>query len=210
MSEKGTGIMELLYGPTSPFARKVRVLAIETGQRDALTLVRGSPMDLDSGLDKVNPLVKVPALKLDDGKVLYDSAVICEYLDSLHNGAKVIPAVEGDRWQVLRRAILGGGLVEAFIIWRNEHRRPDAPNAQAMEARQKRKIDNGFAALDAELDSFKDAPVRIDSISIACNIGYVDLNAADWGWREAHPKLAAWYDAYCQRPAMQETFAAKS
>ncbi len=198
--------MELRYGPTSPFARKCRVVAIETGQRDKLKLVLTKAMDSNTDLGTINPLVKVPALVMDNGQPLYDSPVICEYLDSLHSGTRMIPAETPERWYALRRQALGDGLADAFVAWRAETRRDAAEGA----ARQKQKVENAFDALAAELGALTKRPVGIDSIAVACGIGYLDLNAPDWGWRDKRPQFAAWYKAFCDRPSMRETAAAKA
>ena len=87
--------MKLRYSPTSPFVRKVMVTAHETGLADRLDLVTTNPWDLDTDLNKDNPVNKVPALVTDGGEMLYDSTVICEYLDSLHDGQKLFPAAGG-------------------------------------------------------------------------------------------------------------------
>ena len=201
--------MELRYGPTSPFARKVRVVAIETGQGDKLKLIRARSMDADTDLGNFNPLVKVPVLTMDNGRPLYDSPVICDYIDSLHSGTRMIPPSGPERWEALRRAALADGMMEAFIAWRIERRRPNtgagADAAAAAADRQFRKMENAFDALESEAGEFQKRPIGIDSISIACSIGYMDLNGPELGWRDKRPKLAAWYAAFCERPSMKET-----
>ena len=201
--------MELRYGPTSPFARKVRVVAIETGQGDKLKLVRARAMDAGTDLDKFNPLVKVPALTMDNGRPLYDSPVICDYIDSLDSGTKMIPPSGPERWEALRREALADGMMDAFISWRRERRRPNtgagAEDAEKAAERQRAKIENAFDCLEAEVAELQTRPVSIDSISVACSIGYMDLNGPELGWRTKRPKLAGWYAAFCERPSMKTT-----
>jgi glutathione S-transferase len=198
--------MELRYGPNSPYARKVRVVAIETGQRDKLKLTRARGSEPGSDLNRFNPLVKVPTLTMDNGRPLYDSPVICEYVDSLHSGTKMIPPSGPDRWEALRREALADGMMDAFISWRGEKRNGSAEGA----AKQLGKMMNGFDSLESEVGELKKREVAIDSISVACSIGYMDMNAPELGWRDKHPKLAAWYEAFCKRSSMQETAPVKT
>src|SRR4051812_16443664 len=107
--------MKLDFGGASPFVRKVTVTTIETGLDKKIERIPSPvlPTKLSPELAAQNPLVKVPTLVTDGGEVLYDSAVICEYLDSLHDGKKLIPASGGERWRVLRAQALGDGILDA-------------------------------------------------------------------------------------------------
>src|SRR3546814_4963738 len=108
--------MKLRYSPTSPYVRKVNVVAIETGLQDRIERVPTVTADPASGLAKDNPLGKVPVLITDDGMRLYDSPVICEYLDSLHEGPKLIPTEGIARWVTLSQQALADGLLDAAIL----------------------------------------------------------------------------------------------
>ncbi len=114
--------MQLIYAPASPFARKVRVLASETGLLARLELIETAvaPVTLYQQVNAQNPLGKIPVLMLDGGEALYDSRVICEYLDSLHDQARLFPADPGKRWKTLRLAALADGLMEAAVLTRYE------------------------------------------------------------------------------------------
>ena len=113
--------MQLIYAAASPFARKVRVLAAETGLLDRIELLDTAvmPTTLNERVNALNPLGKIPVLLTDDDEALYDSRVICEYLDTLHAGAKLLPSGAA-RWQVLRLAALADGLMDAALLARYE------------------------------------------------------------------------------------------
>ena len=116
--------MKLRYSPTSPYVRKVTVTAQETGVQPRIERVPTVTTDPASGLAKDNPLGKVPTLILDDGERLYDSPVICEYLDGLHGGAKIVPPAGPERWVALRRQALADGILDAAVLRLMETRRP--------------------------------------------------------------------------------------
>ena len=119
--------MRLRYSPTSPYVRKVSVCAIEFGLAERIERIPTDTLDPKTDLAEHNPLVKVPALVLEDGEVLYDSPVICEYLDSLHDGAKIFPPAGPERWTALRQQALGDGILDAAILCMLETlRRPEA------------------------------------------------------------------------------------
>ena len=117
--------MKLYYGATSSFSQKVRAAAIECGVADRIELILIKTMNHDPALARHNPLVKVPALITDDGFALFDSPVICEYLDSLQPDHRLIPPSGQDRWRVLRRQALGDGLMESLIFIGVAARRPE-------------------------------------------------------------------------------------
>ena len=112
--------MKLHYNAASPFVRKVMAVAIETGQEDRLAPVTRmmTPVKPDAELVLDNPLGKIPCLLTDDGAVLYDSRVVCEYLDSLHDGPKMFPAGGPARWTALRRQAEGDGIMDAGVLAR--------------------------------------------------------------------------------------------
>src|SRR5579862_9120083 len=110
--------MKLRFAAASPFVRKVMVVALETGLSERIERVASavSPVKPNEDIARENPLIKVPSLTLDDGTVLYDSPVICEYLDTLHDGAKLFPPSGAARWTALRQQALADGLMEAAIL----------------------------------------------------------------------------------------------
>jgi glutathione S-transferase len=196
--------MKLRYSPTSPYVRKVLVAAIETGLDERIELVTTSTADPASGLIEDNPLGKVPALLLDDGSSLYDSPVICEYLDSLHGGPKLIPPSGPQRWTVLRRQALADGSMDAGVLGRGEVLRPDGEKSPSFLALQRQKMAAAANALEKEAASFG-AGLDIGLIAIACALGYADFRYAADAWRKGRPALATWYEGFAKRPSMQRT-----
>jgi len=196
--------MKLRHSPTSPFVRKVQALAFETGLDKRIEMVATSTTDPASGLSKENPLGKVPSFITDDGTALYDSPVICEYLDSLHGGTKMFPAVGPQRWTALRRQALADGIMDAGVLGRGESLRADGERSVSYLALQKQKMANAVDALEKEAASFGNG-IDIGLIAIACALAYLDFRYAADAWRNGHPDLAKWYDAFAQRPSMQRT-----
>lgn len=193
------------YGSTySPYVRKVRVTAIEIGMADAIEWEMVPPADRAAVITGANPLVKVPTVIRDDGGALFDSAVICEYLDSLHDAPKLFPPAGEGRWQALRLQALGDGIADATVAVLLEGRRPQEHRLAAVADRQTKKIDNGLDALEAEVAAL-DGPPTIGHIAVACAIGFLDDRQPDCGWRRTRPGLAAWYEAFARRPSMQAT-----
>ena len=197
--------MYLRYSQTSPFVRKVMIVAIETGLGGGLRLEKTNAWAPDTDLPRDNPLCKVPALVTDGGEHLYDSPVICEYLDSLHDGAKLFPAAGGARWTALRRQALADGIMDAAVAVRVETvTRPDAYRWDAWAERQRVAIRRGVDAREEEADSL-DQRFSIGEIAIACALGYLEFRHAIDDWRHNHPALSAWYDRIAQRPSVVAT-----
>ncbi len=199
--------MQLFYAAASPFVRKVLVLAHETGLIEQLQIepVTVSPVNPDDRLNAGNPVGKIPALLLDDGAALYDSPVVCEYLDSLeHAGPKMFPA-GGARWPALRRQALADGIMDAAVLCRYEAAlRPEPLRWDDWSTSQQAKISRALDALEADVDSLS-GDLDIGAISIGCALGYLDFRFADNDWRPGRPRLAAWYESFAQRPSMQKT-----
>ncbi len=198
--------MKLHYAATSPFVRKVLVAARETGLIGRIEVVptaTGFGTD-DRGLAEHNPLMKIPALVLDDGGTLVDSPVICEYLDSLHDGRKLIPPSGPARWKALHLQALGDGVGDANVARRYESVRPEHLRWPEMTRLQSVKVRQTLVELDGEAAHFAAEPT-IGEIAVACAIGHVDLRNPEEGWRDYAPNLARWYEAFSRRPAMQAT-----
>jgi glutathione S-transferase len=198
--------VKLRYSPTSPYVRKVMVVALETGLAGKLEKIETSVAPTKPNLDvaKVNPLIKVPALALDSGETLFDSPVICEYLDSLHGGAKLFPASGPARWTALRRQALGDGILDAAILTRYESIRPDSFKWPDWIEGQMTKVRTALAELETEADKLG-TTVDIGTITIGCALGYLDFRFAGENWPAKHPKLAKWYAGFAKRPSMAET-----
>jgi glutathione S-transferase len=199
--------MKLWYAPASPFARKVRVAALELGLADRIELVEVvvSPAKPNADLARENPLIKVPALKTDDGALLYDSRVIGEYLDALAGGGRLFPATGAARWNALTRQALGDGIMDAGILRRYELAlRPAELRWHDWLQGQQTKVDHALDAADAQAKGWTDA-IDIGHIAIACALGWLDFRFPDAGWRDKRPSLAAWLARVVKRPAFAQT-----
>ncbi len=197
--------MKLRHSPTSPYVRKVIVCAAERGLRDAIELIDPKTGDTQSGLRAENPLDKVPTLITDDGLALYDSPVICEYLDSLPGGPALFPKTGPERWLALRQQALADGLLDAALACVMEGRRPLESERSAGFVRiQKGKISRALDDMEASVSDLEGS-LHIGVITVGCALGYLDLRFADDAWRTARPALAAWYETFSQRPSMTAT-----
>ncbi|HEY1710394.1 MAG TPA: glutathione S-transferase N-terminal domain-containing protein [Rhizomicrobium sp.] len=195
--------MKLYSNPASPFARKCRVIAHELNLK--LETIDVNARD-DESLRRVNPLKKIPALILDDGSALFDSPVICEYLNHL-GGGKFFPGMSilrgtAGRWKALMLQALADGVMEAAVACRYESIQPaEKQNADFM-ARYRATIAAGVDTL--EKITFADPPT-IGEVSIGCMLGYLDFRYADIGWRATHPNLAKWFESFSRFASMQAT-----
>ncbi|NQV48492.1 MAG: glutathione S-transferase [Rhodospirillaceae bacterium] len=196
--------MKLRYSPFSPYVRKVMAVAMETGLEGKIQIIPTDSRKGDPELAKENPLSKVPTLTTDGGEMLYDSRVICEYLDSLHDGAKLFPPAGGARWTALRRQALADGIMDAALLGVYENLRPEGERSADWIARQKGKIAAALDVLEEEADDFGNG-VDIGLLTIGCALGYLDLRYADDSWRSDHPALADWLDVFGERKSMTAT-----
>ena len=197
--------MKLRYSPTSPYVRKVSVTLIETGLDEKIERVATSVWDPKTDIGKDNPLGKIPTLIADDGAVLYDSPVICEYLDSLHEGPKLFPASGEARWRALRLQALGDGMSDAGILRLLEGRRPKELQWDKWVERQGNTVARSMDALEEEADAMAKGPVTIGHIAVGCSIGWLDYRFPDLGWRKDRPALADWYEEFAERKSMRAT-----
>ena len=177
----------------SPFVRKVRIAAAVLELDDRIELVTADTNDPDDSLRTQNPLGKIPALVLDGGETIYDSAVIVEYLDTLAGGGKIIPAHGRRRFCSLTQQALADGIMEAAVLVRYEMlwRAPEM-RSEKWIAHQNDKIARGLAAFETALpEELSD----IGTISLACALGYLDFRF-DGAWRATHRALVAWLDLF--------------
>jgi len=198
-------IMKLHWSPRSPFVRKVMVAAHELGVADRIATVR-TVVAMDKVAPELlpdNPLGKIPTLVLEDGTILYDSAVIIEYLDSLVGGGRMIPAGGAARFLELRRHALATGFLDLLILWRAE-RAKEAPPAALLDAFAT-KADSALRAVDAEIGAIAASPVGIAQITFAIAGDYMDFRFGDLGWRDRAPRFAAWQAHFRERPSMLAT-----
>ena len=198
--------MKLFWSSRSPFARKVMVAAHEAGLASRILTERVvvSASKPNADVMAVNPLNKIPTLVLQDGTVLYDSRVICEYFDSLHDGPKLLPSDNAVRWTALRRQALGDGLLDVLILRLVEQNRPGATQSESHLAAHRLKI---AAALDRiEADGIEPSEqADVGHIAMGCALGYLDFRFAADNWRTGRPRLSGWYAEFARRPSMRAT-----
>ena len=197
--------MKLNYSPTSPYVRKVLVSAMELGLTGRIERVDSNPWDAADALPRTNPLGKVPALTTDDGQVLFDSLVICDYLDGLLPEPRLIPREAAARTAVLRLHAAADGILDAAVLRLIENaRRPEEYRWAEWDARQKAKIERALDLLESEAEALA-GPLTLLPITLGCALGYLDFRFPDEDWRSGHPKLAAWYQDFGSRPSMRDT-----
>ncbi len=197
--------MKLHWSPKSPYVRKVMMVAIETGLTHRLECVR-SVAAMKKPNEKImrdNPLSKIPTLVLDDGTALFDSAVICEYLNDLAQ-ARFFPPGAG-KWPALRWHAFGDGLLDALILWRNERDRDDASRSSVLIDAFDHKTRASLQRLDGEAAALHDAPFAIGHVALACALGYLDFRFEDLDWRALAPRLAGWQQTVEQRASYAAT-----
>jgi glutathione S-transferase len=199
--------MKLHWSSRSPFVRKVMVFAHEAGLADRIEFIttRVSMTQPNTELLKVNPLGKIPTLITDEGKVLFDSSVICEYLDGLHKGKKLYPPSGDRRWEALRWHAMGDNMLDTLILWRNETLRPQAQQSPETIVGFLVKTRTSLDALEKEEPELAAAAFGIGHVAIGVALGYIDFRFPDLRWRDGHPKLTAWHEAFEKRPSMQKT-----
>jgi len=196
--------MKLRHSHTSPFARKVRVLLIETGLADRVEQVATDLRRDRAEVMRENPLGKIPVLIADDGQPIYDSPVICEYLDTLHGGARKVPAAGTARIPALRLQALADGLMDAAVGRRMESLRPESGRSADHDRHLRSAVDSALDALEREAAQFG-TDFDIGQIATACALGYLDFRFADEPWRPGRPRLAAWYERAAARESMRAT-----
>jgi len=198
--------MKIFYAATSPFVRKCLVAAHELGLRERLELLPAAahPVNRDAAIVARNPLGKIPTLIADDGAVLYDSRVICEYLNALGQGA-LIPSAPAARWRALVEQSLADGIMDAAVLARYETAvRPQALHWEDWRAGQLDKVTCGLAELERRAGGFQDR-VDVGTIAIGCALGYLDFRYASLEWRAKGPGTAAWFGRFGARPSMLAT-----
>jgi glutathione S-transferase len=197
--------MKLHWSPRSPFVRKVMVVVQELGLADRIACVRTVAATTKAHVELMqdNPLSKIPTLVLDDGTVIYDSPVICEYLDGLDGGPKLHPAEPNARLVALRRQALGDGFLDMLVLLRDERMRTHPSDVhKASAAVRKAAVLN---SLDREADSLAATPFGIGHIAIGCALSYLDFRYTDEDWRQGHPRIASWHAAFAARPSVRAT-----
>jgi glutathione S-transferase len=190
--------MKLYYHPLSPFVRKVMICAFENGIFERIALIADAP---DEDRRRVNPLGKIPALQLDDGTGLYDSRVICEYLDGIGRGA-MIPEGGHDRLRARLLEALGDGIADATLVLAMQMRRPEAERHADVIERQLLAIRAGLAEAERLLDGDR---FTLGEASLVSALIYIKVRLSEENWGEACPQLAVWFDKVLPRPSVAGT-----
>jgi glutathione S-transferase len=200
-------MMRLYWSPRSPYVRKVMVCAHETGLADRIDTIPTTVAMTRPHIELMrdNPLGKIPTLVTDSGKVLFDSAVICEYLDSLHRGPRLFPSTPEARLEALRWHAFGDGMLDLMILWRNELLRPQMQQSGEILAAFELKIRTAVSTLDREAAAITQAPFAIGHIAIGCALGYIDFRFPATAWRDGHSGISRWFETFARRPAAQLT-----
>ena len=197
--------MKLRSSSASPYVRKVIVCALELGLMDRIELDDTNVWSATTSIRENNPLGKVPSLILDDGQNIFDSPVICEYLDALIPGIVLFPAPGAARWKALRFQAIADGIMDASVSRLLESRRAEGEKSVNWIARQRTSVHAALDALENEAQSLQGGPLTIGQISVAIALGYMDFRFADDQWQDSRPNLAAWYADFSLRASMVET-----
>ncbi|BAI95064.1 glutathione S-transferase [Sphingobium sp. TA15] len=196
--------MKLHWSPSAPFVRKVMVSAHALGLADRIELARSrvGPARLNDDLMADNPLNKIPTLITDTGERLYDSRVICEYLDALAGGGGIFPSEPGARWRALTWQSLADGMVDAAILRRDEEFRGEGHRSPAHRLAYAAKMRAALDRMEADAPLLEHAGLTIGAIAVGVALSYLDFRPPGENWREGRPALAAWEADFARQPAM--------
>ncbi len=199
-------ILRLYHTTTSPYVRKVMAVANQLGLAAQIELLASAahPVKRDSRIATFNPIGKVPAAQTSDGQLLFDSRVICEYLDDYAQGG-LFP-VGAQRWQALARQALGDGLLDAALLARYERlARPKELQSDAWYQAQLGKVQAALESIEQQAPELASTPSDIGAITLGCALGYLDFRFADMDWRSHCPQAARWFADFDAQPAMIAT-----
>ena len=194
----------LRYSTTSPFVRKVSATIIECGLENQVERQMTNPWAADTDLPSTNPLGKVPALTLENGEVLFDSPVICEFLDSLGTTPRLFPAGGIERWSALRQQALGDGILDAGVGRILESRRAPELQSAPVSDRFAAAIERSLDTLEAQVDELADG-FTIGQLTVACALQYLDFRFSADNWRSGRPELTKWLESVASRPSLNQT-----
>ena len=196
--------MQLFYSTTSPYVRKVRVTAIEKGLGGGMDLRLCDAHGIDPTLRAANPLSRIPTLVLDDGSALYDSPVICAWLDNQCPWPRLVPESGPDHWAVRRTEAMADGMLDDAVMVVMERRRPDSQRSAELQTVRLETLMRACARLDRDLAALP-ADLNLGHIAAGCALGYLDFRLPEIDWRTPHPRLVNWYAAFAERPSMVGT-----
>ena len=204
--KNGSKNMKLLYAVNSPYARKVRIVAIEKHiEMEKQEVLLSEP---NNAAAQHNPLGKVPVLIMDDGEALYDSRVIVEFLDHRTPVAHLIPQDTTSKIAVRRWEALADGVCDAAVAAMMEQRKPAEQQSQATIDKQLGKVMAGLEALNNDIAKKKwcvNETFSLADIALGCSLAYVDLRHKHLNWQDNYPALAKHYSILIKRPSFKET-----
>lgn len=198
-------MMKLCWSSRSPFVRKVMIVVHELGLEDRVATVRTlvHPARPNAAMMAVHPIAKIPALVLDDGTAIYDSRVICEFLDAEFGGGTLVPGSGPERWRVLTRHAMVDALLETCLVWLLERARPAEQRQDALIDASRLRITAGLDVL--EDDVLREAPFTLADVATASALAYLDFRFGELDWRNGRPALAGWFDRVSSRPSVIKT-----
>ena len=200
--------MKLFYSTASPYARKVVVAAREAGVIDQINIIatNASPIDPNDDIVAANPIGKIPTLVLDDGRAIFDSRVICEFIDSLGEKPTLFPVETNTRFAALTLQALGDGILDAALLSRYEtFMRPPEFRWKKWTEGQQGKIINSLDFLEQNFSENFSSDINIGQITIACALSYIEYREIIEDWRQGRNKLSEWYAGISQRESMKAT-----
>lgn len=193
--------MKLYITQPSPFARKCRIVARERGV--AVTEVVADPYADDLALLAANPIVQVPTLIAMDGRPISDSPVICEYLDSLGAGPRLLPTEAAERLRVRRIETLGNALLDQGVKRVLELRRPESERSPSWIARWTAGINRALDVLEGE--ALRAEPLDMGIITVGAALTWISFRHPDIDWKAGRPNLVALQAALEARPSFRDT-----
>ncbi len=197
-------MMKLFYTNTSPYSRKVRITLLEKGLDGEVEYILCNPFEDAVELKSLNPLGKIPTLVLDDGRVVYDSPVICEYLDTLNANGELVPSSNDARLLVNTWQALADGIIDASYNIVMEGRRDESERSQNCIERWKGSIVDSLKQIEQQIATLP-GEITMAEISLAAALGYLDFRLSYLEWRNGQSNTAAWYGEFSKRPSMVET-----
>jgi glutathione S-transferase len=199
-------MMKLMSNPLSPYGRKVKLAVAMKGVEDRIDVIATDTNPGDNvALNAANPLAKIPCLVLEDGTAIFDSHVVCEYLDSLAPSPVLFPKGGPERFKTLVLGSLADGILDAALLLVYEKRfRPEEKWHGPWQGRQQAKIDRAVDQLEKAPPAWSASP-DYGHLTLACALGYLDFRH-EGKWRPGHPKLVAWLDRFAKAvPAFEAT-----
>lgn len=198
--------MTLFWSSRSPFVRKVMIVAHEVNVVDRIDTIRVAvhPANPNEQVMVSHPLGKIPTLVLENGTAVFDSQVICQYLDERFGNGMLIPSTAA-KWAVLTRHAMIDALLETALVWRLEAARPEGQRQPNVIAASRRRIRSGLDALERDGRFGEGADFTLDQVAAVAALAYLDFRLGKLAWREHAPRLSEWFDNASRRPSVVAT-----